>query len=131
MGAGQGGAGVVRVADILGLPGEGVREALDTIRAAGGLGSDYASFNAFSPRPGSELYNTQPDEARKRPFVGNMLRLAYASFYSRPGFIANYFRKTGPRKVGTGTARSVFHLAKYLVALPDVRNGGSHGLPGR
>lgn len=105
---------------ILGLPGEGAAKTLNTIFSSLRLGADYASFNFFTPRPGSELYGETLSPRTNKPLWKFMMRLAYLLFYMRPAYIA---RRLSPRgSGGSGSLKSLANLAGYLRRLPDLSN---------
>lgn len=103
---------------ILGLPGEGAAKTLNTIFSSLRSGADYASFNYFTPRPGSALYGETPARRNNKPLWKFMMRLAYLLFYMRPAYIARRLSPGGNN--GSGSLKSVAHLAGYLWRLPDL-----------
>ena len=96
---------------MLGVPGETVLSATQTIRYAMDLPLDYAQFSRMIPKPGSgihrELVKVIGDDPWKRHILGEtrldrlpniwsridektvelLTKLAYISFYYRPGYI--------------------------------------------
>ncbi len=105
---------------IVGLPGEVVAGAMKTLRLARRLDSDYASFNLYSPRPGSSLYDVEKTRKRKRFVWKQVFRLIYIMFYLRPGYIFASLRKG---KAGGDerniNIRSMMNIISYILYLPD------------
>lgn len=103
---------------IIGLPGEGAATTLNTIFASLRLGADYASYNYFTPRPGSELYGKIHSTGKNKPLWGFMMRLAYAFFFLRPGYILG--RLAAGKSGSVNNWSSFINLARYLAHLPDM-----------
>ena len=101
---------------ILGLPGSDVKSAVRTIGFAISLNPGYASFNAYTPRQGSELFESRNSGAKKS-FVWRMvLRAAYIRFYLRPHRILSFFKRD---RVAFGN-QSLMSIIRYLLFLPDM-----------
>lgn len=95
---------------ILGLPGEGEKEVVNTINFAKKLGADFSSFNIAVPRPntvmreyikrGGSLIDQKMDQSGK--FISfsaselntdqlkSLQKRAYREFYFRPGFLLKH-----------------------------------------
>ncbi len=138
-------AGIETVAYVLvGIPGEGPKESLETLRFAQRSGVDFIQFSTLSPFPGTELYeqaqregwfretsvrNPADAEERRATLVppgwteaelGRTLRKMYGGFYLRPGYLA----KQAIRARRSGTlpmrARLGFEVARWYL-----RNGAA------
>jgi anaerobic magnesium-protoporphyrin IX monomethyl ester cyclase len=136
-------AGIETVAYVLvGIPGEGPEESLETLRFAKQNGVDFIQFSTLSPFPGTELYeqaqregwfretkvlNPADAEERRATLVppgwteeelGRTLRRMYGGFYLRPGYLA----KQALRAQRTGTlpmrARLGFEMARWYLGRP-------------
>ncbi len=100
---------------IIGLPGARVGSALRTARIATKLSPGYTSFNIFSPRPGSELFESGGRPAGDTIFWRLMTRAAYAIFYLNPRRAAALTtKKTG--------GQSLIRAIRYFLFLPDSKS---------
>ncbi len=79
---------------MVGLPGEGLKEARATIDLACGLKPTFASFHAWTPYPGTpwggeaESWEAWSPRARERLSLwAPFLRRAYARYYLRPAYL--------------------------------------------
>jgi len=100
---------------ITGLPGEDLADTLRTAFFARRLKTDYASFNSFSPRPGSALYGKRVKSGGK--FLKRIvIAVANLIFYFR---LSAFFEAKNNRT--EASARSLFNLLAYLLKMPDVR----------
>ena len=134
-------AGIETVAYVLiGIPGEGPEQALETLRFARRSGVDFIQFSTLSPFPGTELHeqavregwfretrvrNPADAEERRATLVppgwteaelGRTLRRMYGGFYLRPGYLA----RQAIRARHTGTlplrARLGFEVARWYLS---------------
>lgn len=114
---------------ILGLPGETIRSALETIRYAARSELDLAHFGLYAPYPGSLEFECLKDLPELRnwdsylfitPFPGSdlspralkmLLRLAYPFFYLHPARVRLLARVMGPQQLSEA-ARVLYH---YMV----------------
>ncbi|MCX6802447.1 MAG: radical SAM protein [Candidatus Diapherotrites archaeon] len=95
---------------VLGFPGETTKSIEKTISFAKELDADFASFNAFTPFPGSDIFeefghsgkNWQDYDFTSKSFcdipTGELqagIRKAYRAFYFRPGYLAGRLKKAG------------------------------------
>jgi len=78
---------------MLGLPGETIKEARETVRLAKELNTDYAKFNITVPYPGTKLFY----EAIKEGTLKSLVWSDYASYHSATGKDPVYVPK-GMRK---------------------------------
>lgn len=92
---------------LFGIPGETFEDGLETIRFACELNPDVANFHCLTPFPGTELYDnlqqygTMSQDLSEytyqgsafvpytldREQIGELRKLAFRKFYSRPGFL--------------------------------------------
>ncbi len=122
-------AGIETVAYVLvGIPGEGPQQSLETLRFAQRNAVDFIQFSTLSPVPGTDLYeqaqregwfqetrvrNPADVEERRATLVppgwteaelGRTLRRMYGGFYLRPGYLAKQALRA--RRSGTLPARA-------------------------
>jgi len=119
---------------ILGIPGETMKEALQTIKFAKKLDPDYAQFSIATPFPGTELYKIakrdgllltedwskytvlKPVMRTKELTVEQLQKLikkAYFSFYLRPKTILRYDIKGHLKDIVLNSLKNYF-LQKFL-----------------
>jgi len=92
---------------ILGFPGEKAIEARKTIHFARELNADFATFNAFTPLPGTRFFSFKFSEnwsdfnfahsfsALSGEELSSLIATAYRSFYFRPGYFFSRIKKSG------------------------------------
>ncbi|MFH1234376.1 MAG: hypothetical protein V1493_02080, partial [Candidatus Diapherotrites archaeon] len=95
---------------VFGFPGETAGSILQSISFAKELDADFASFNAFTPFPGSDIFeefrhsgkNWQDYDFTSTSFCNipteelqASIREAYRAFYFRPGYLAGRLKKAG------------------------------------
>jgi radical SAM superfamily enzyme YgiQ (UPF0313 family) len=114
---------------MLALPGETVKDALETIDFAIRFDLDYAQFHATFPDLGTELFDIAGSSGRMYPYKGmnkatfvpegyagaeeveGMVDLAYRRFYMRPGYVAKRVR----------SIRNLSDLSRYIKGFLFVR----------
>jgi len=98
---------------VFGFPSETIESIQKSIDFARELNADFASFNSFTPLPGSEIFeefNHSKIKWRDYDFTSTsfceiptselraQIKNAYRSFYFRPGYLANRIKKSGVKR---------------------------------
>ena len=98
---------------VFGFPGETIESIQESIDFAKELNADFASFNSFTPFPGSEIfeefnhsklnwgdYDFTSTSFCKIPTseLRTQIKNAYRAFYFRPGYLADRIKKSGVKR---------------------------------
>jgi len=102
---------------ILGLPTARATGDLKTVALALRLNPGYASFNVFSPRPGSQFFEAGARGAHAAFPLKMLVRAAYLAFYLHPLRMLSLFSK----RKSPSHIKSLISIIRYLLFLPDMK----------